>query len=203
VNDVAVMIKRHAHDVRNTLNGMELELTLLGEATTDPAMREAVDRLRQAGAEISRLLRGLSSKYANESHCVVPAVQVAEQWSADSRHVAPGVQLKWKVNFLDENILVDPGLIRSLLGDLVDTAIKINGRSPLQISCYSDGDRALFEIAADVFQINRSMVDGQRSYWAALRAVAQRASIVIQPDALDHDVVFPIRLTLPLHSPEN
>lgn len=201
-DDVAVMIKRHAHDVRNVLNGMELELTLLGEATIDPSILEAAKRLREAGTEINRLLQGLSSKYSNESPTIIPAVQVAERWTADARHVASAVPLKWNIDLHHQTVRVDPGLIRSVLRDVLDTAVRIHGKGPLQINCYCDESRALFEIAADECRINAGVIGAQHSYWAALRALAERAAMLIEPEALDPHRVFPIRLTLPLYLPD-
>src|SRR5689334_20844337 len=95
LNDIALMIKRHCHDVRNVLNGMELELTLLDEASTGAATREAIDRFRNSNTEIGRLVQALSSAYSMEPPAVLPAIQIAELWNADSGHVAPGVDLQW------------------------------------------------------------------------------------------------------------
>ena len=60
--DVAVITKRHVHDVRNALNGMELELTLLEGTAKGSETRDAVNRLRQAVSETGRLIQRMASR---------------------------------------------------------------------------------------------------------------------------------------------
>ena len=42
LSDISRVVKRHTHDVRNALNGMELELALLEENTNDLSARAAI-----------------------------------------------------------------------------------------------------------------------------------------------------------------
>lgn len=202
LNDIAVVIKRHTHDVRNALNGMELELTLLGEGATDPAAREAVKRLREAGAEISRLMQGLSSKYGTESPCVLPAIQIAERWNADARHVASDTPLQWNIQLDGEAVCVDAGLIRSLLKDALEMAVRISRRRPLQVSCRHDEGRVVFEIAAEGGQANAEIIGSQQAYWTALRGLAEHGQILVRPEMLSARGSFPMQLSLPLQHPE-
>jgi hypothetical protein len=202
-NDIAVVIKRHTHDVRNALNGMELELTLLGDgAAADPAVRGAVKRLREAGAEIGRLMQGLSSKYGMESPTVLPAVQIAERWNADARHVASNTPLQWNIQLGAETVCVEAGLIRSLLKDALEVAVSISGRRSLEINCRCDGGHICFEIAVENVRASAGIIDSQQAYWTALGRLAERGQILMQPELLSLNGSFPIRFSLPLHQPE-
>jgi signal transduction histidine kinase len=201
-NDIAAVIKRHVHDVRNALNGMELELTLLAEDISGQAARDAVKRLREAGAEIGRLMQGLSSKYAIESPCVIPAIQIVERWNADARHMASDVRLQWNVQLGGEAVCVEAGLIRSLLKDALEMAVRISGRRSLQINCRCDGEHICFEIAAEDAQASAGIIDSQQAYWTALGGLAKRGQILMRPETLSPDDSFPMQVSLSLHQPE-
>jgi len=200
-SEIVAVIKRHTHDVRNALNGMELELTLLDESATDPAVRQAVRRLRQAGAEISRLMQGLSSKYAMDPPSLIPAVQLAERWNADARHVAHEVPLRWNVQLGGELVCVDAGLVRSLLKDTLEMAVRIGGQQGFQINCRCGSVRAVFEIASEGGETATGISEVQQAYWAALRGLAERAQVLIEPATLSPHGSFPMRLSFPLHHP--
>jgi len=202
LNDIALVVKRHTHDVRNALNGMELELTLLNDSATDPATREAVRRLREAGVEIGRLMQGLSAKYGTESPCVIPAVQIVEQWNLDARHVASGIPLQWNMQLGDQTVSVEVGLIRSLLKDALEMAVRISGGRSLQINCRCDGEHICFEIAAEDVRASARNIDSQQAYWRALGGLAKRRRILMQPEMLSTDGSFPMQLSLPLQQPE-
>jgi hypothetical protein len=198
-NDVAVVIKRHVHDVRNALNGMELELTLLSEGATDSAAREAVKRLRDAGGEIGRLMQGLSSKYGMESQCIISALQVAERWNLDARQVAFGAPVRWNIQLGGETVCVEAGLIRCLLKDALEMAARISGKRSLQVNCRCEDGRIYFEISADEGNTGVGIINSQQAYWTALGSLAKRGQILMRPEMLSPDGSFPMQLSLPLH----
>jgi signal transduction histidine kinase len=201
-NDVAVVIKRHVHDVRNALNGMELELTLLSEGAPESTAREAVKRLREAGGEIGRLMQGLSSKYGMESPCIITAVQIAEQWNLDARQVVFGAPVQWNIQLGSENVCVEAGLVRSLLKDALEMAARIGGRRSLQVNCRCEGGRICFEISTNERNTGVGIIDSQQAYWTALGRLAKRGQILMRPEMLSPNGSFPIQLSLPLHQPE-
>ncbi|MBI1840538.1 MAG: HAMP domain-containing histidine kinase [Verrucomicrobia bacterium] len=202
-NDIGMVIKRHTHDVRNVLNGMELELTLLSDgATADPATRAAVKRLRKAGAEIGQLMQGLSSKCVMESPGVIPAVQIAERWNADARDVTSRIPLQWNIQLGEELVCVEAGLIRSLLKEALELAVRIGGRRSLQINCRRDDAHICFEIAVEGARPGAGIIDFQQAYWTALRGLARRGQILMRPEILSPDSSLSMQLSVPLHRPE-
>jgi hypothetical protein len=146
-------------------------------------------------------MQGLSAKYGRESRCVIPAVQIAERWNADARHVASDTPLQWNVQLSDEAVCVEAGLIRSLLKDALEMAIRISSRRSLQITCRCDGGRICFEIAAEDVQAGAGIVDSQQAYWTALAELAKRGQILMRPAILSPDGSFPIHVSLPIHQP--
>jgi hypothetical protein len=204
LNDIARVVKRHTHDVRNALNGMELELALLDESIKDLSARAAIKRLRDAGGEIGRLMQGLSSKFGMDPPCLIPAVQVAERWSAWARHLTAEVSLDWTISLDRESLLVEPGLIRSLLEDLLDIAIRLHRKRPLKVLCHCENGRAIYEIQPkDDQPLSKAVVDAHQPYWAALCRLAIRSQGEISPATLAATASFPMLLSLPVHHAAN
>lgn len=201
LNDVALMVKRHSHDLRNALNGIELELMVLEGEATDAATRKAIERLRDSGAEMSRLIQGLSSKYSLEGAGSVPAIQLAELWNADARSVAAGVELEWNIRLSCECIVVEVGLARTLLKDVLELAVRIGGKRPLQIECHSEGGCVLFSIAAASGAVGAGIIDSQQAFWAALRRLGERTQAGISPMTLSCVGSFPMCVSFRVQPP--
>lgn len=196
LSDVATITKRHVHDVRNALNGMELELTLLEGSARDGDTREAINRLRQAVSETGRLMQRMASRYATQDASTVSALQISEQWRIDARYVVPEAPLEWKIDLSTESVCVEPGLIRSLLCDMLQTAVSIAGRKMLHVTCRSEGGRLAFEIVLNGGTAIAGMIEAQRGYWTALRRLAERNQGTMEPEHLGA-TGFPLRLMLP------
>ena len=81
-------------------------MILLEENCTDAGTREAVNRLRQAGIEIGKLMQGLSAKIGMEPPGALAALQIAERWNIDARPIAAGVPLQWDIQLTDEIVRV-------------------------------------------------------------------------------------------------
>ncbi len=202
LGDVAVITKRHVHDVRNALNGMELELTLLEATAKEAETREAVKRLRECVSETGRLMQRMASRYASQAAASVPALQIAEQWRMDARYVVPDAVLEWSIQVSTESVSVEPGLIRSVLADMLQTAVIMGGRKALRVNCRVDAERVVFEIAMGKGAAIAGMIDGQKGYWTALRRLAERNLATMEPEELG-PTGFPLRLLLPVQqSPE-
>ena len=201
LSDIAVVVKHHTHEVRNALNGMELNLTLLEEAATTPTLQEAVKRLREAGAEIGRLTQGLFSKFGAEAPSVIPLVQIVERWSADARHVTSAVPLQWSVQLTDELVCADMGLVRGLLKDALEISVRISRKRPLQINCHCEAGFAVFEVVALGFSAITSVNNSQPAYWTALRRLAERGKILMWPESLEQGPNPRIRISIPVYQP--
>ncbi len=199
IEDLAVVIHRHAHDVRNALNGMELELAVLDENSPDPALKSAVKRLRGAAAEIGRHLQALSSKYGVESPCVLPAFQIAERWQADAWHLGTCPPIEWELRFDDEMVRVESGLTRWLLNDALDLAIKCSGRRPLRIRCRGETGCATFSVEPVEPTRVPLLSEATRAYWDVVCRLAERNGGRMEPSPLAPDQCFPMRLVLPIH----
>jgi hypothetical protein len=201
LSDVSVLIRRHAHEVRNALNGMELELTLLDHGAPAAGTHEAIARLRQAVTQIGGSVQGLSAKFSTETPSPVLALQIAERWAADARRWPAGAG-DWQIQLSDEIVCAEYALIRTLLLELLEMAVRMGGGAPLLFRCRRECDRVLFEVAraergSDSEGMGLELMDAQQSYWVALRRLAERNQGVVEPECLVGSTAW--RLWLPVY----
>src|SRR5687767_3011033 len=79
---VTAFVRQHTHDVRNHLNGIDLEAALLRELITDPEALEGVARLRQQVRDTAAGLRALSNRLADPvpRPSAISATELFEIW---------------------------------------------------------------------------------------------------------------------------
>lgn len=107
----ALFMRQLTHDVRNQLNGLELELTLASEFVSGEEGAESLSRIREQLHHIAGHLRSLSLKFADASPTLAP-IAAAElflifQEQAMSMEKLPPV--KWSHQLKDEEVSVDAG----------------------------------------------------------------------------------------------
>lgn len=197
LEEIAAVVKAHAHDVRNSLNGMELEFTLLEENAGQPELKGAVKRLRAEVAHIDRMVRHFSAKYTPERAAPVSALNLAERWKADSARLYPAEALLWEIQMDESMLLVEVGLTRSLLHDLLAIASRNCRQQRLSVRCHREGGAAVFEVAVEKSAAPIRGDELQLIVWNAMCRLSARNHGSLQPENLA-GAAFPLRLTLPV-----
>ena len=183
-----LLVKRHLHDLRNSVNGIELELALLAE-TTDLRRRSiAIDRIRREMKTVQAGLRSFAAKFFVEPRMPIPIADVAEQWMADARALHPEAAIQWEVHPGGRRILTEPELLRGILGDMLRLAIQQSSGSALECRCAADRLEAIFSVGGDGSCLSPTpMIDGATSDpqsapgdWARLEPYATRAGATLQ-----------------------
>jgi len=74
------IIRKHVHDVRNSVNCLDLQAALLSEVTTDPGVAETLRRMR---AELTHLVKPVSMaelRHATTSLTSADNLPVSNGW---------------------------------------------------------------------------------------------------------------------------
>lgn len=117
------------HDVRNGLNALELQLTLLGEISQEADVREEVRNLRAGVAAIGRELQAVRTAAAPVSpqRLPYPVADLLEDLRARlrRRHAEATDALRFDVapDAVRATVEVDPELVFDAVGRLFDNAI--------------------------------------------------------------------------------
>ncbi len=125
------IISEHVHDVRNSINCLDLEAVLLGELSTDP---EVVGTLRRMCSELKQLeatVKALQYKFAEPSPLTLTSGDLLHLWQ---RQIAPletaDRRIVWSPPPVARDIFLDAHAVLSILRELVLGAW---GRAPASV----------------------------------------------------------------------
>lgn len=134
---VTAFVRQHTHDVRNHLNGIDLEAALLRELITDPEALEGVARLRQQVRDTAAGLRALSNRLADPvpRPGTISAVELFEIWQQQCATIRdPPCGIHWESKLNGHQLHVDAALVAGALLELVQNAFHFHEASR-SISC--------------------------------------------------------------------
>ena len=133
---VGALVRQLTHDVRNGLNGMELQAAFIAELLNDPLdeadARLALKRLRTLIAEHGKMLQRRSARFQVErpNFVTYPAKHFVEDFRARLAKTLPDFapQVAWTEDLAGEAIAVDVEMIFAALGEFVQNAAHFQER---------------------------------------------------------------------------
>ena len=150
---VAVMVRQLTHDVRNGLNGMELQSAYVAELLRDPEdaadALDALKRLRELIAENGRMLQRFSARFhvAPPNPVTYPAKHFVEDFRARLAKTLPDFapQVAWTDDLAGEAISVDVEMIFAALGEIWQNAAHFQERGE-PVSAHASAHTGRFQI---------------------------------------------------------
>lgn len=200
--ELAALAKQHAHDLRNLLNGLGMDLALVAETADSPDQQAAVDRMRQSIKCAESLIRSYFAKFVRESRAPICVADAADRWISDVNSLLLDRQIDWSIPRTDAVIEVESGLLRSLLLDLILLASKDSPRQPLRAGCACRDGQAIFEVVSeceDAAVANRNEL--QQSLWSALRHLALRMGAALDLPPFTSRTPILRQLRVPISAP--
>ena len=141
------------HDIRNGLNAVELQLTYLGEISTDPEAVDEIKRLRNSLANVTRQL--LTLRTAMVTVTPYPQEYPAEEFFDDLRERFAKLRTEgtgevvWDVKLDAGSLLsVDPELTINALLELLGNALHFTrgATEPIRVQVTQDEHRVTFSL---------------------------------------------------------
>lgn len=132
---VAGFVRQHTHEIRNHLNGFDLEAALLAEIVSDPEGVEGIERLRRQIRTLAEELKEVSGRFVCESvNCApISAADVFLIWQDQAASLgfdAAG----WQAALGEEKISVDVAAIGEVLKELLINAKHFTGKDGVAAS---------------------------------------------------------------------
>ncbi len=193
------LVKRHAHDLRNTLNGMEAELMLLAETGDAAEKSAAIKRLRQEMKCADGLIRSFASKFSLEGRSAIAASDLAAKWISDARALLPDSSITWDLKAGRAVIEVDAVLLRGVLSEMLVLSARRCPRLPLEARCFTEEGRVIFCVSG----ASPPSVAGARdpmdlASWSTLGVFAARGNGALERTTSPDNAHFSNQLTVPI-----
>ncbi len=116
------------HDVRNGFNAVELQVTLIGELTDDPEIKEEVKRIRQSLAGLTRQLQAVRVATGEPTTHLFPypAADLLEDLRErfGRQHGEAAARLQWVTDPGAATVNVDPEQTLNAALELLDNAMQ-------------------------------------------------------------------------------
>jgi hypothetical protein len=199
---MGALVRRHTHDLRNFLNGMELELALLTEIADEPERLAALKRIRREMKLAEAMIRSFGAKFIVETKSTVCLADVAEQWMSDARSLLPECSMAWDIKAGHALLHVEAALLRSLLGDLLSLTARKCPRALLEAGCAAADDRVVFSISCQNAKAENGSRDRhEQLLWLSVRYFASRNDGLLDCATPPVQGPFLCRLILPIAPP--
>jgi signal transduction histidine kinase len=145
---LSAFIRKHTHDVRNDLNSLDLESTLLQEIVPDGEAREGVARIRKQVRSLTAQMRLLSTRFQSPSPFAapMPAKAVLTIWKERCAALPKAPEFKWIDKLANEEVIVDVEMIATVIQELIMNAASFSENLPITITAKSDKSVVIFEM---------------------------------------------------------
>ncbi len=146
--DLAKFIRQHTHDVRNDLNGLDLEAALLTELVPPGEATDAVARIRAQIRRLAADLRALATKFADPkpTRAPYPARELFLIWQDQLATLSPAPSVQWSEPPGTEQVNLDATALATVFRELLANAQAFGTGAPLHAAARVENQRLIFEL---------------------------------------------------------
>ena len=145
---LAQFIRQLTHDVRNDLNGLDLEAVLLADLIPDGEAAESVARIRAQGRRLAGDLRVLSAKFADPKPALelYAARELFLIWKDQLAALQPAPTVEWKDTIGAERVKVDATALAHVFRELLANAQSFGTGAPIFAEARMEDRSIVFEL---------------------------------------------------------
>lgn len=145
---LAAFVRQHTHDVRNHLNGLDLEAALLDDIVPRGEAKESVARLRRQIREFAHEMRDLSAKFGDppSGRASVPASVLFLIWKDQASDFDPAPNITWNQEVGEAKVVVDPDAMARTFQELIANAIAFSPGQPLRAEAVTKDGHVSFTL---------------------------------------------------------
>lgn len=145
---VAAFIRQHTHDLRNSLNSLDLEAAVLREIVMEPEGREGVERIHQQVRSLAEQLRALSSTFQEPRPFAAPiaARELLLIWREKHASLKEALEVRWVDELGDEQVSADVEMIAAVFLKLLVNAARFAQGGTVTASARAQDGRVVFEL---------------------------------------------------------
>jgi light-regulated signal transduction histidine kinase (bacteriophytochrome) len=165
--EVTKFIGQLNHDLRNHLNGVELQAAFLGEILDDPEAKAEIKRLREMTGELGAHLQKLSNSLGKIQPQTMPypAADFVEDLRAKLTRAQPeqSAAIEWNVSLGKEMLEIDPQILTEAFVELLTNAdAHGRGEGPLVFGAHGQNGTVEFSLREP-----KTAFEGETEDWGA------------------------------------
>ena len=144
---IAAFVRHLTHDLRNHLNGIELETTLLSDSVTDPEGIQSITRIRQQLHELAGSLRELSQKFVDPipMSSSIPALELFMIFQEQAGHITNLPGIDWSHTLDKECVDVDAGGLAYAAKELLSNALAFGAGERLKVAARAETGNVIYD----------------------------------------------------------
>lgn len=145
---VTAFVRQHTHDVRNGLNGLELETELLREIVTDPEGAASMDAIQKKLRTVTKQLKSISSLFHDPSPLLapIPASSLMRIWHESLASLSKSPPVNWVDRLDGEEVNADFSMMAHLLRELLANASHFSPGAVLTASAFAHEGHVVFQL---------------------------------------------------------
>ncbi len=116
---VTNVVRKHAHDVRNYINSLDLECSFLEELLTDPDAVDTARRMRVQLRQLELVVKSLSVKFAEARPLAVTASDLLQLWKHQIEALDDKGAIEWSSSPGAMALMIDSAAIVLVLREQV------------------------------------------------------------------------------------
>jgi signal transduction histidine kinase len=164
------------HDVRNSLNNVDLQAAFLQEIVTDPQAVPEIKRLRGMVTDAAKMLQAMSARFwlAEPNFVTYSAAIFVEDLRARVAKMLPeqAPEIQWTVKLGKESISVDIEMLFRGLGEFIKNAFHFReGQRPIDVRISAEKGSLVIELSE-----SKSSVPSAPDGWGCEPLVSTRRS---------------------------
>lgn len=146
---IAAFVRQHTHDVRNHLNSLDLEATLLQEVVPQGEASEGVDRIRRQLRSLAQDMRTLSVQFQTSQPLTgpMPAKVLGTIWREKHGALPGAPEVRWMDELGDEQVKVDVEMMATVFRELLMNAATFSKGVPTTITMRAENQDVILELS--------------------------------------------------------
>lgn len=207
---VAEFVRQHTHNVRNSLNSLELEAGLLQEFVLDAEGQAGMERVRKQVRALAEEMRSLSAVFQDPVPTAGPvsARDLLLIWREKHAELPSAPEVRWVDELGDQTVNVDVEMMAFVFRELLHNATTFSPGRPLTVTAREKAGEVIFELREPKKAAVNPSAWGQPfatvrrtgyglGLWAARRLAAANGAAFTQEYAAE-DGTLTTRIVLPL-----
>ena len=145
---LAQFIRQHTHDVRNDLNGLDLEAALLADLVPSGEAAESVARIRSQIRRLAADLRTLAATFADSqpSRALYEVRELFLIWQDQLASLDPAPSAQWSNTLGAEEVNVDAAALADVFRELLANAQAFGTDASVKATARIENQHVVFEL---------------------------------------------------------